>query len=141
MREREPRDHGAAPVEQAGGIGEAADRERGQRQLRGAEAEDVAPHRQQPAELELEPDQEQQHHDAELGDRDDAFRRRERREPVRADDDAGDEIGDDGRQPEPARDRHAQDRGGEQHEAEREKAEFAVLLSHGGFRGGVGPMP
>ena len=132
--ECEPRDHGAAPVEQAGVIGEGADRERGQRQLRGAEAEDGAAHGDEPAELEFEPDQEQQHHDAELGDRDDAFGRAERRDPVGADDDAGDQVGHDRGEAEPAGDRYAQHRGGEQHQSERQEAKFAVLLSHGAFR-------
>ena len=46
-----------------------------ERKLRDAEPENVAPHREQAVELELEPDQEQQHHDAELGDREDGLGR------------------------------------------------------------------
>ena len=105
---------------------------RGHGQLRGAEAEYGSSHRHQPAELELEPDQEQQHHDAELGDRNDALGRAEHREAEGADDDAGDEIGDDRRQPEPPRDRDAQDSRSQQHDPECEKAEFAVF--HDRFR-------
>ena len=44
-------------------------------ELRDAEAEDVASHREQARELELEPDEEQQHHDPELGDGQDALGR------------------------------------------------------------------
>src|SRR5262249_12196917 len=72
-------------------------------------------------------DQEQQHHDTKLGNRDDAFGRAKRRKPIRADDDAGDEIGDDGGEPEPARDRYAEHGGGQQHEPKSQKAKFAVL--------------
>src|SRR5262249_24433225 len=49
-------------------------------------------------------------------------------------DDAGNEIGDDRRQSDLAGNRHAQDRGREQHQAEREETEFAVLLFHADIR-------
>ena len=110
--QRNTRHHGAAPVEQAGVIGEGADRERGQRQLGGAETEDGAAHGDEFAEFEFQPDQEQQQDDAELGDRNDAFRRAERRDPVWTDDDAGDQVGHDRGEAEPAGDRYAQDCGG-----------------------------
>ena len=129
-REREARDQRAAPVEQAGQQREAADRRRGEHQLRDAEAEDVAPHGEQAGQLELEPDQEQQHHDAELGDGEDALGRVEDAEPVRADDHAGHQIGDDRRKPREARDRHADHRGGEQHEREAEQAEAGRMVIH-----------
>ena len=73
-REREARDQRAAPVEQAGRSASARDRRRGEQELRDAEAEDVAPHREQARQLQFEPDQEQQHHDAEFGDGEDAAR-------------------------------------------------------------------
>src|SRR5262249_34574293 len=49
------------------------------------------------------------------------------RKRIRAEDDAGDEIGDDGGETEPARDRYAEDSGGQQHESKIQKAKFAVL--------------
>ena len=116
-RQCKSRDHGAAPADQPDGIGEHADRERSERQLCGAEAEYGAPHRHQPAKLELEPDQEQQHDHAQLGNRDDALRRGKHRQPIGTDDDAGDQIGDNGRQPEPPRDRNAQDGGSKKDES------------------------
>src|SRR5262249_20418512 len=58
----------------------------------------------------------------------------ERGESEGANDDAGDEIGDDRRQSDLAGDRHAHDRGREQHQAEREETEFAVLLFHADIR-------
>ena len=106
----------------------AADRRRGEHQLRDAEAEDVAPHREQARQLELEPDQEQQHHDAELGDREDALGRVEQLQPVGADDHARQQVGDDRREPREARDRHADHGGGEQHEGEAEQAEFGRVM-------------
>src|SRR5262249_58178645 len=53
--------------------------------------------------------------------------RAKRGKPIRADDEAGDEIGDDGGEPEPARDRYAEDGGGQQHEPKIQKAKFPVL--------------
>ena len=93
----------------------------------GAEAEYVAAHRDQPAELELEPDQEQQHDHAQLGNWEDALRRRKYRQPIGTDCDAGDQIGDNGGQPEPACDRNAQDGGGKQDHPECQEAKVAVL--------------
>ncbi len=126
-RQSEPGDDSPAPVDEPSRIAECADGECGEGQLGGAEAEYGASHRQQPTEFEFEPDQEQQHHDTKLGNRDDALGRAKRRKPIRADDDAGDEIGDDSGEPEPARDRYAEDGGGEQHEPKIQKAKFAVL--------------
>ncbi len=129
-RERQAGDDGAAPVDQACGAGERADHDSGEAQLRHAQPENGAAHRDQPPQFELEPDQEQQHYHAELGNRNDALGCSECGEPRGADDDAGDEIGDDGRQSDAARDRHAQHRGREQHQSERQEAEFTVLLIH-----------
>ena len=102
--------------------------------MRGAQTEYGATHRDQPPELELEADQEQQHDHAQLGDRDDALGRSKGGQSGRADDDAGNEIGDNGRQPDSAGNGHAQDRGGEQHQPECQEAKFAVLLIHVGVR-------
>ena len=77
-------------------VGEGADCQRRQRQLRRAEAEYGTAERHQPAKLELQTDQEQQHHHAKLGDRDDALGRAKCGQAMRTDHDAGDEIGDDG---------------------------------------------
>ena len=129
-REREARDHGAAPAEQAAVVGDGADHQRRHRELRRAEAEDGAAHGDELAEFELEPDQEQQHHHAELGDRDDALGRSEGRDAVGTDDHAGDQVGYDGREAEASRNRHAQHRGREKHQSECQEAEFAVCLSH-----------
>ena len=130
-RQRESRNHGSTGVDQAGRIGECPDRERGEHQLQGAEAEYGAAHRHQPPELELEPDEEQQHHDPELGYRNDAFRRAEHRKAGRTDDNAGHQVGDDGREPEAARDRHAQDGGGKQHQSKCEVPKFGMLHGDG----------
>ena len=48
---------------------EPADDAGGEHELRGAEPENVPAHLEQARKLQFEPDQEQQHHDAELGDR------------------------------------------------------------------------
>src|SRR4029434_1503149 len=57
--------------------------------------------------------------------------------PIGADDDAGDKIGNDGRQSEPPCDRDAQHGGGKKDEAKREEAKFGVL--HGRVRAAAGP--
>ena len=82
------------------------------------------------AELEFEPDQEQQQHDAELGRP--AMMLSgvpEYAEAIGADDDAGDEIGDDRREPELARDRHADHGRGEQHEGKSDEADLSGVGS------------
>ena len=133
--QRQPRDDRPAPAEQAEVMGERCDCQRGQRQLGGAEAEDGTTHREQLTELELEADQEQQHHHAQFGDRDDALGSCECREPRRADDHASDEISDECRQSNFTGNGHAENRGDKQHETKRKKAEFAELLRHVRFRG------
>ena len=75
----------------------------------------------------------------ELGYWNDVLGRSKRREPIGADDDASDKISDDGGQPEPSRDRDAQDGGGKKYEPERQEAEFGVL--HDSFRDGAGARP
>ncbi len=129
-REREARDQRAAPFEPSGQQCEATDRRRGERQLGDTEAENVAPHREQAGQLELEPDQEQQHHDAQLGDREDALGRIEQLQPVWADDHARQQIGDDRREPREAGDWDADHRGGEQHEGEAEQGEACRMIIH-----------
>ena len=121
----------AAPVEPAGEQRKTRDGKPGDQNLRDAEAEDVLAHRKQAIELELEPDQEQQHHDAELGDGEDALRRREDAEAVRADDHAGDQIGDDRGEPREAGERHADHQSGEQHEREAEEVDAGRMMVHG----------
>ena len=126
-RQCDPGDHRPAPIDQTDEVGERADCKRGQRQLSGAEAEYGATQRHQPAKLELEPDQEQQHDHAQLRNRDDALGRTECRQPMRTDHDAGDQICDDGGQPESPSDRNAQDGSCKKHQTKRQEAEFAVL--------------
>ena len=92
--------------------------------MRGAKAEDVAAHRDQPADFKLQSDQKHQHHDAELGDRQDGFGGAENTQSERPDHDAGDEIGDDRGDAEPARDRHADHRGAEERERHRKKSDL-----------------
>src|ERR1700730_795321 len=104
-----------------------------------ATSEELAPHRYELAKLELEPDHEEEHHHAELGDRDDALRCREDAKPRGSDDDPADEIGDDRRKPELARDGHAEHGGDEQEKPEDQEAEFAELLRHDMLRPVVGP--
>jgi hypothetical protein len=129
--ERKACDQRGAPVEHASEQGEAGERRGGEHQLRDAEAEDVAPHREQAAELELEPDQEQQHHDAELGDGEDGFGPAENAEPVRADHHARNQIRDDRRELCEPRDRYADHGGGKQHQGEGEQTDFGRVRIHG----------
>jgi hypothetical protein len=70
---------------QAVGEGRAADDERAQRQLRGTEPEDVAPHGDEPRDLEFEPDDEEQQHHADLGDARGRLRLGDQREARRPD--------------------------------------------------------
>ena len=70
QRQREAGDQRGAPLEQCRSSNARPEMAAAvMHELRHAEAEDVAPHREQARQFELEPDQEQQHHDAELGDR------------------------------------------------------------------------
>ena len=110
---------------------EPGDRRSGQHELRNAEAEDVAAHRKQTRQFEFEPDQEQQHHDAELRHRDDGLRPREHAEPVGADHHARHQVGDDRREPGKACDRHADDKRGQQDEGKGEQAGFGGVGIHG----------
>ena len=105
----------------------------GQHELGGAEAEDRAPHGEQAGELELEADEEQQQHDAELRHRQDRLRIAKQADAERTDDDAGREIRDDRREPDDARDRHAHHRGGEQHERKDQEADIVMRLVHRGW--------
>ena len=133
-RKREAGDERAAPVEPAGEQRKARNGEPGDQDLRDAEAEDVLAHGEQAVEFQFEPDQEQQHHHAELGDGEDALGRRENAEPVGADDHAGDQIGDDRGEPREARERHADHQGGEQHEREAEEVDAGRMMIHGMVR-------
>ena len=130
-RQRKAGDQRAAPVEQAGEQRQPRDGEPGDEHLRDAEAENVAPHGEQAVQLQFEPDQEQQHHHAELGDAEDALRSREKAEPVGADDHPDDQVGDDRGEPGEARERHADHQGGEQHEREAEEVDAGRMLVHG----------
>ena len=60
--------------------------------LRDAEPEDLAPQAPQPRRLHLEPDDEQEHHHAELGDMQDRLRAGEQLQPERADHQAGGQV-------------------------------------------------
>ncbi len=66
--------------------------------LQAAEREHLAPHRDEARQRELEPESEQQEHDAELGERLGGFRRRHPAECVGADAHAHDQEGEDHRQ-------------------------------------------
>ena len=72
------------------------------------------PQAPQPRRLHLEPDDEQEHHDAELGDVQDRLRIGEQAEAEGPDDEAGGEIAEHGAEPEPLEQRHRDDAGGEQ---------------------------
>jgi hypothetical protein len=75
--------------------------------LGGAEVEYGAAQRQQAREFEIEADQEQQQDDAELGYCDYGLGRPHQGETIGADEYARSEIGNDGREPQQARRRHA----------------------------------
>ena len=115
-------------------MGERCDRKRGYNQLRGPKPEDGAPHREQLAELELEADQEQQHHHAQFRNRYDALGGGEHSETGRTDDHAADQTGHDRRQSCPARKRHAENGGKKQDQPEGKEVEFTEMLSHMRFR-------
>ena len=66
------------------------------RDLRDAEPENIPPQAPQPRRLHLEPDHEQEHHDAELGDMQDRLRIGEQPQSERADGEAGGEIAEHG---------------------------------------------
>ena len=136
QRERQPRDQRTAPTEQACREPKPSDRRGGQHELRDAKPEDVAAHREQARQFEFEPDQEQQHHDAEFRHRDDGFGPREHAKPVRADHHARHQVGDDRRKPRKARDRHTDDDRGQQDEGEGEQADFGGMGIHGAWSGG-----
>jgi len=129
-RERDSGDEGAAPGK-ARRKRQRRDRRGSEGKLRRAETENIAPHGEQAGKIELQPDQEQQQHDAELRDRQDGFGRTEDADAPRTDQHAGRQIRHDGGETDAARDRHADDRGGEQHDRERQKAEFGGLGIHG----------
>ena len=63
--------------------------------------------------LQLEPDEEQHHHDAELGEVHDVRRFADEAEHARADHDAGDEVAEHGAEAEPREQRRGDDRGGQ----------------------------
>ena len=128
--ERESGDNGATPAEQAKAMGEKCNYQCGERQLGGAEAEDRAAHGHQLAEFELEPDDEQEQHHAQFGHRNDALGRWEYRERGWADDHSADQIGHDGRKPDPACNRHAEDHGRQEYQPEGQEIEFAESLCH-----------
>ncbi len=131
--QRERRDDRAAPRRQAGGDDQSAENGGREQELRGAETEDRAPHRDQAGEFELEPDEEKQQHDAELRHRQDGLRLAQQCDPERADDDAGRQIGHDRGEPQEPRNRDAHDRRREQHERKQQEIDFVVGLVHRGW--------
>lgn len=85
----------------------------GDRDLQQAQPEDRAAQRPQPARLELQPDEEQQHHDTELGH---LLHEREvgdQPQAGRSDRDAGDQVAEHRAEPEPLEQRHHDHRGGQ----------------------------
>ncbi len=127
--ERDTHDQRAAPIH-AGEINEPENSRRGDDQLRCAEPQNIAAHRQQTPHFEFKPDQEHQHDNAELGDRQHLLGGRENAEPERPDHRARDEISHDGREAEPARNRHADDSGGEQRQRQGKKSRLTVGSAH-----------
>ncbi len=90
------------------GHAEARKNERRDRDLRPADAEDRAAHRDEPFRAKLKTNDEQQQHDAELGDMQDFLcivRGERAAQSERPDQDAGDEIAEHRGDPEPARQR------------------------------------
>ena len=104
------------------------EREAGDGDLGEAEPENVALQPPQPRRMELEPDQEEQQHDAEIGDVEHLFRCVDEAEPLRPDQGAGDEIAEHRAEPEFA----------EQHDERHRRAEHddAVAKDEGGGGGG-----
>jgi len=87
-RECQPRNNRATPGKQPEPMSDECNCKRRRRQLSSAETEDGPAHCQQLPELELEPDEEEQHHHPELRYRKDALGRGKEREPGRTDNDA-----------------------------------------------------
>ncbi len=127
--ERDTHDQCAAPIH-AGEINEPENSRRGDDQLRRAQPQNIAAHREQTAHFEFKPDQEHQHDNAELGDRQHLLGRAENAEAERPDHRACDEISHDGREAEPARNRHADYGGGEQRQRQGKKSRLTVLTIH-----------
>ena len=107
------------------------------RDLGEAEAEDVAAHRPEPRGLHLEADDEEEHHDAELGDVQDRLRIVEEPEAERADREARREVAEHRAEAEPLEERHRDDRRGEQHD-DRHDVEAVAGSHRGGVPGGFG---
>ncbi len=92
---RQPDEHGAAGEQRAAG-----------QDLRQSKTENILLQRPQPRRLQLQPDDEEEHDDAELGDADDRRRPGEDRQAERPDDDAGGQVADDRADADPLEDRH-----------------------------------
>ena len=106
------------------------DGEAAQYDLRQAENEDVVPHPPQPRRVQLQPDEEEQQHDAKLGDGEDALRIRHQLEHMRADQRASDEITQSGAQPEPAEQEDEDEREAEQrHRRDQQRADAMGALA------------
>ena len=90
-REAHGRDEGDDRRETGSGAGDRQERP-AHDHLQRAEPEDLPPQRPEARRLHLEPDHEQEQHDAELGDVEDRLGLREDAEPERSDHDAGGEI-------------------------------------------------
>ena len=82
--------------------------------LRDTEAENLAAQAPQPRRLHLEPDDEQEHHHAELGDMQDRLRAGEELEPERADHQAGGQVAKHRAEPGPLEQRHRDHRRAQQ---------------------------
>jgi hypothetical protein len=91
----------------------------------------VAAHRDQTVDLELEADHEHQHDDAELGNGEHLLGRAENAKPGRANRNAGDDISHDRREAELARDRDAEHRRSEKRQRRRKKDGPAMFNAHG----------
>ena len=128
----DPGDRGGAPWE-PGEERRARDRGGGDDDLERAEPEDVAAQLDEPARIELEADEEQEQHHAELGDVEDGLGVAREREPVRTRRSPRDEVAEDGAQAEARRERH-------DHHGRREVDERRAQERHEGhLRGGRRP--
>ena len=129
QRQHDPDDDGASQHKPARDRGGRKDRDR-HAELRRAEPEDVAAHRDQPRQLELEPDDEEQEHDAELGDAADGLGLADERQAGRADDDAGGEVAEDAGEAEAPEQRHGDHRRGAEDQHRRQEARMRDRIWH-----------
>jgi hypothetical protein len=98
----------------ARGDADARQQQRAEDDLQNAEPEDLRPQAPEPRRPHLEADDEQEQHDAELGDVQDRFRVRDQPHAEGPDDEPGREIAEHGAQAEPPKQRHRQHGGRQQ---------------------------